>query len=153
MCLVDQKVNYLGQSCHKLLLTTTTTVNSLLCNFFFICLQITGYWLWAWSCVPLKQMRPPLPEDTPPELVFIVQSCWVEDPHTRPTFSQIIRMLNAVICTLPPAPAPEPPEQDTVPATMSTRGTITTTTSTRRGGKLSFLRQLFAAKKEGKSST
>ncbi|CAL9051534.1 unnamed protein product [Musa banksii] len=100
-----------------------------------------------------KQMRPPLPEDTPPELVFIVQSCWVEDPHTRPTFSQIIRMLNAVICTLPPAPAPAPPEQDTVPATMSTRGTITTTTSTRRGGKLSFLRQLFAAKKEGKSST
>ncbi|XP_065006146.1 serine/threonine-protein kinase STY13-like [Musa acuminata AAA Group] len=102
-----------------------------------------------------KQMRPPLPEDTPPELVFIVQSCWVEDPHTRPTFSQIIRMLNAVICTLPPAPAPAPgpPEQETVPATMSTRGTITTTTSTRRGGKLSFLRQLFAAKKEGKSST
>ncbi|RWV97873.1 hypothetical protein GW17_00039318, partial [Ensete ventricosum] len=107
----------------------------------------TGTYRW----MAPEQMRPPLPEDTPPELVFVVQSCWVEDPHTRPTFSQIIRMLNAFICTLPPAPAP--PEQDTVPATMSTRGTITTTSSTRRGGKLSFLRQLFAAKKEGKSST
>ncbi|THU54451.1 hypothetical protein C4D60_Mb10t25220 [Musa balbisiana] len=97
-----------------------------------------------------KQMRPPLPEDTPPELVFIVQSCWVEDPSTRPSFSQIIRMLNAFLYTLPPAPSPEP---DAVPAVMNTRGAITATSSPRRGGKLSFLRQLFAAKKAGSSSS
>lgn len=92
-------------------------------------------------------MRPPFPEDTPPELVFIVQSCWVEDPNSRPSFSQIIRMLNAFLYTLPPPPSPVP---DDVPAVMSTRGTITTTTS-RGGGKLSFLRQLFAAKKANHS--
>ncbi|CAL9769469.1 unnamed protein product [Musa acuminata subsp. burmannicoides] len=97
-----------------------------------------------------KQMRPPLPEDTPPELVFIVQSCWVEDPSTRPSFSQIIRMLNAFLYTLPPAPSPEP---DAVPAVMNTRGAITATSSPRRGGKLSFLRQLFAAKKAGSSNS
>ncbi|KAJ8477832.1 hypothetical protein OPV22_021559 [Ensete ventricosum] len=97
-----------------------------------------------------KQMRPPLPEDTPPELVFIVQSCWVEDPSTRPSFSQIIRMLNAFLYTLPPAPSPVP---DAMPAVMNTRGDITATSSTRRGGKLSFLRQLFAAKKAGSSSS
>ncbi|WOL04850.1 serine/threonine-protein kinase HT1-like [Canna indica] len=99
-----------------------------------------------------KQMRPPLPEDAPPELVFIVQSCWVEDPNTRPSFSQIIRMLNAFLYTLPPPPSSEP--DTTVPAMLSTstRGTITSTSSSRRGGKLSFLRQLFAAKKAGSSS-
>lgn len=106
--------------------------------------------LFCCSGKSMQQMRPPLPEDTPPELVFIVQSCWVEDPSTRPSFSQIIRMLNAFLYTLPPAPSPEP---DAVPAVMNTRGAITATSSPRRGGKLSFLRQLFAAKKAGSSSS
>ncbi|XP_042415778.1 serine/threonine-protein kinase STY13-like [Zingiber officinale] len=98
-----------------------------------------------------KQMRPPLRDDAPPELVFIVQSCWVEDPNTRPSFSQIIRMLNAFLYTLPPPPSSEPEPETSFPSAMSTRGTITAT-SARRGGKLSVLRKLFAAKKESSRS-
>ncbi|XP_010922729.1 serine/threonine-protein kinase STY13 isoform X2 [Elaeis guineensis] len=97
-----------------------------------------------------KQMRPPLPADAPPELVFIVQSCWVEDPNTRPSFSQIIRMLNAFLFTIPPPSMPEP---EVVPSVVNNRGTITATSSARTGGKLSFLRQLFAAKRTGNSRT
>lgn len=95
-------------------------------------------------------MRPPLPEDAPPELVFIVQSCWVEDPNTRPSFSQIIRMLNAFLFTLPPPSSPEP---EAAPSVVNNRGDITATSSARAGGKLSFLRQLFAAKRAGNSRT
>lgn len=101
----------------------------------------------------MQQMRPPLPEDTPPELVFIVQSCWVEDPNTRPSFSQIVRMLNAFLYTLPSAPLTETDMPIPVPAVMNTMGTITSTSSSRRGGKLSFLRQLFPAKRASSSST
>ncbi|KAG6488494.1 hypothetical protein ZIOFF_049737 [Zingiber officinale] len=100
---------------------------------------------------PMQQMRPPLRDDAPPELVFIVQSCWVEDPNTRPSFSQIIRMLNAFLYTLPPPPSSEPEPETSFPSAMSTRGTITAT-SARRGGKLSVLRKLFAAKKESSRS-
>ncbi|XP_008792213.2 serine/threonine-protein kinase STY13-like [Phoenix dactylifera] len=97
-----------------------------------------------------KQMRPPLPEDAPPELMFIVQSCWVEDPNTRPSFSQIIRMLNAFLFTLPPPSLPEP---EAAPSVVNNGGAITATSSARGGGKLSFFRQLFAAKKSGNSRT
>ncbi|XP_010931355.1 serine/threonine-protein kinase STY13 [Elaeis guineensis] len=97
-----------------------------------------------------KQMRPPLPEDAPPELMFIVQSCWVEDSNTRPSFSQIIRMLNALLFTLPPPSSPEP---EAVPSVVKNRGTITARSSARGGGKLSFLRQFFAAKRSGNSGT
>ncbi|KAM0950544.1 putative dual-specificity kinase TKL-Pl-4 family [Dioscorea sansibarensis] len=97
-----------------------------------------------------KQVRPALPEDTPEELTFIVQSCWVEDPNIRPNFSQIIRMLNAFLFTLPAAPSPEPV---TPPAMASNRTAITTTSSTRNSHKLSFLRQLFTAKRTGTNRT
>lgn len=93
-------------------------------------------------------MRPPLPDDTPPELVFIVQSCWVEDPNMRPSFGQIIRMLNAFLFTLPP-PLPDREantNQEAKAVPTSSRGTITAT-SNARSGKLSFLRQLFVAKR------
>ncbi|KAG1365633.1 putative Kinase ATN1-like protein [Cocos nucifera] len=97
-----------------------------------------------------KQMRPPLPEDAPPELMFIVQSCWVEDPNTRPSFSQIIRMLNSLLFTLPPPSLPEP---EAVPSVVNNRGTITARSSARGGGKLSFFRQFFAAKRSGNNRT
>ncbi|PKA66842.1 Serine/threonine-protein kinase HT1 [Apostasia shenzhenica] len=92
-----------------------------------------------------KQERPQIPEDTPPALLFIIRSCWVEDPNMRPSFSQISRMLNEFLFALPPAS----PEPDVTPENISSssRGGTLTTSSTRSGRKLSFLRQLFAAKR------
>nr|VDD17969.1 unnamed protein product [Brassica oleracea] len=46
-----------------------------------------------------KQERPGIPDGISPSLAFIVQSCWVEDPNMRPSFSQIIRLLNEFILT------------------------------------------------------
>ncbi|KAG6745398.1 hypothetical protein POTOM_052063 [Populus tomentosa] len=94
-----------------------------------------------------KQERPALPEDVSPDLAFIIQSCWVEDPNLRPSFNQIIRMLNAFLFTLsPPSPTPSLPESDTNEAASSSNGTITEFSSRTRG-KFAFLRQLFTAKK------
>ncbi|KAG2691114.1 hypothetical protein I3843_09G216300 [Carya illinoinensis] len=91
-----------------------------------------------------KQERPSLPEDLSPDLAFIIQSCWVEDPNLRPSFSQIIRMLNAFLFTLSP-PASSLPEADTQAAATS-NGTLTEF-SGRARGKFAFLRQLFSAKR------
>ncbi|KAJ6865540.1 hypothetical protein NC651_035948 [Populus alba x Populus x berolinensis] len=94
-----------------------------------------------------KQERPALPEDVSPDLAFIMQSCWVEDPNLRPSFNQIIRMLNAFLFTLsPPSPTPSLPESDTNEAASSSNGNITEFSSRTRG-KFAFLRQLFTAKK------
>ncbi|KAJ6765416.1 SERINE-THREONINE PROTEIN KINASE [Salix purpurea] len=94
-----------------------------------------------------KQERPALPDDVSPDLAFIIQSCWVEDPNLRPSFNQIIRMLNAFLFRLsPPSPSPSLPECDTNEAASSSNGTITEFSSRTRG-KFAFLRQLFAAKK------
>ncbi|KAH9611091.1 hypothetical protein KSS87_010225 [Heliosperma pusillum] len=96
-----------------------------------------------------KQERPIIPEDIAPDLVFIMQSCWVEDPNLRPSFSQIIRMLNAFVFTLAPPPLPpppsEPPPKDHEAA--STSNAAITEFSSRARGKFSFIRQLFAATK------
>ncbi|KAH7351827.1 hypothetical protein KP509_19G016200 [Ceratopteris richardii] len=50
-----------------------------------------------------KGTRPSLSEslNLPDDLVYILQSCWAEDPDIRPNFSQIIRMLNTYLSTLP----------------------------------------------------
>ncbi|GLJ13430.1 hypothetical protein SUGI_0212120 [Cryptomeria japonica] len=56
-----------------------------------------------------KNARPSV-ENLPEELVFILQSCWAEDPNLRPTFTQIVRMLNKFLLSLP-APANTPPQQ------------------------------------------
>eukprot|EP00252_Welwitschia_mirabilis_P002588 TRINITY_DN1253_c0_g1_i1.p1 TRINITY_DN1253_c0_g1~~TRINITY_DN1253_c0_g1_i1.p1 ORF type:complete len:317 (-),score=57.45 TRINITY_DN1253_c0_g1_i1:313-1263(-) len=53
-----------------------------------------------------KNTRPSLPDDLHEDLAFILQSCWAEDPNQRPSFGQIIRMLNAFLCTLPASPQP-----------------------------------------------
>lgn len=106
-----------------------------------------------------KQERPHLPEDTPPELVFVVQSCWVEDPNSRPSFSQIIRMLNAFLFTLPPpspeeSPEPSPePEAATTTIVTSSGGPDTSPSSSRKRHKLSFIRQLFVPKKTGNNKS
>ncbi|CAN0846864.1 Serine/threonine/tyrosine-protein kinase HT1 [Linum grandiflorum] len=99
-----------------------------------------------------KQERPSMPEDIPPELAFIIQSCWVEDPNMRPSFSQIIRMLNAFLFTLSPPPPselnsePDEPEATAGAAAPSSNGSVTEF-SARARGKFSFLKQLFAAKR------
>ncbi|KAK1563755.1 hypothetical protein Q3G72_032390 [Acer saccharum] len=93
-----------------------------------------------------KHERPILPEDISHELAFIVQSCWVEDPNMRPSFSQIIRMLNAFIFTLAPPPQ-SVPEPETNEAAAASNGTMTEISAARARGKFSFLRQLFTAKK------
>ncbi|THG20949.1 hypothetical protein TEA_006624 [Camellia sinensis var. sinensis] len=92
-----------------------------------------------------KQERPILPQDISPDLAFIIQSSWVEDPNMRPSFSQIIRMLNTFLFTLTP-PSPSLPESDTTEAAVTSNGTMTVL-SARMRGKFSFLRQLFAAKR------
>lgn len=99
-----------------------------------------------------KQHRPTIPDDIAPDLAFIIQSCWVEDPNMRPSFSQIIRMLNAYLFTLtptptPPQPQPEPPlhESETRSREASTSNGAITEFSARARGKFSFIRQLFAA--------
>ncbi|KAH6757161.1 Protein kinase superfamily protein [Perilla frutescens var. hirtella] len=92
-----------------------------------------------------KQERPALPEDTPAELAYIIQSCWVEDPNMRPSFSQIIRMLNEFLFTLKPS-SPPSNETNSSEAELTKNGAIIEFSS-RAKGKFAFLRQLFANKK------
>ncbi|KAL7136085.1 hypothetical protein ABFS83_10G005200 [Erythranthe nasuta] len=91
-----------------------------------------------------KQERPIIPEVTPPELAYIIQSCWVEEPNMRPSFSQIIRMLNEFILTLKPSSLPE--ETNSSEPELTKNGAIIEF-STRAKGKFAFIRQLFATKK------
>ncbi|CAK9253752.1 unnamed protein product [Sphagnum jensenii] len=48
-----------------------------------------------------KNVRPSVSENIHKDLVFILQSCWAEDPDVRPSFAQVVRMLTAFLCTLP----------------------------------------------------
>ncbi|RLN15812.1 hypothetical protein C2845_PM02G43620 [Panicum miliaceum] len=99
-----------------------------------------------------QQKRPPLPEETPQELVFIVQSCWVEDPSMRPSFSQIIRMLETFLMTIPPPPSSEPNEDEESEETrssLSSRSSSGSSLVSRATSKLSVVRHLFASKKAG----
>lgn len=93
----------------------------------------------------MQQERPSLPEDVSPDLAFIIQSCWVEDPNLRPSFSQIIRMLNAFLFTLSSS-STSVPESVTNETVALSNGTITEF-SARARGKFAFLRQLFTAKR------
>ncbi|RDY11085.1 Serine/threonine-protein kinase HT1, partial [Mucuna pruriens] len=93
-----------------------------------------------------KQERPNLPDDIPPDLAFIIQSCWVEDPNMRPSFTQIIRMLNAFLFTLQQPPPSMLPEPDIKHEAITSNGTITDF-SPRNKAKFSFLRHLFSTKR------
>ncbi|XP_057804306.1 serine/threonine/tyrosine-protein kinase HT1-like [Salvia miltiorrhiza] len=91
-----------------------------------------------------KQERPTLPDETPAELAYIIQSCWVEDPNMRPSFSQIIRMLHEFLFTLKPSSSPD--QTNSSEAELTKNGAIIEFSS-RAKGKFAFLRQLFATKK------
>ncbi|CAL5192451.1 unnamed protein product [Lathyrus oleraceus] len=95
-----------------------------------------------------KQERPKIPDDVSPDLAFVIQSCWVEDPNMRPSFSQIIRMLNAFLFTLSPLspPLPEPDNEPEAASTSNGNGAITEF-SARNKGKFAFLRHLFSSKR------
>ncbi|KAK7287103.1 hypothetical protein RIF29_00148 [Crotalaria pallida] len=93
-----------------------------------------------------KQERPSIPDDISPDLAFIIQSCWVEEPNMRPSFSQIIRMLNEFLFTLSPPSPTLPPEPNNEPEAATSNGTITEF-SARNKGKFAFLRHLFSSKK------
>ncbi|KAL1321920.1 hypothetical protein AAHE18_14G160400 [Arachis hypogaea] len=94
-----------------------------------------------------KQERPSMPEDISPDLAFIIQSCWVEDPNLRPSFSQIIRMLNAFLFTLsPPSPPMQEPDEIEPEEATTSNGTITQY-SARNRGKFAFIRHLFSSKR------
>ncbi|XP_048532371.1 serine/threonine/tyrosine-protein kinase HT1 [Triticum urartu] len=100
-----------------------------------------------------KQVRPAFTEDTPQELVSIVQSCWVEDPAMRPSFSQIIRMLDAFLTMIPPPPPSEQDEDTTesedTTSSLSSKSSSVSSIVSRATSKLSVVRHLFASKKGG----
>ncbi|XP_037444077.1 serine/threonine/tyrosine-protein kinase HT1-like [Triticum dicoccoides] len=100
-----------------------------------------------------KQVRPAFPVDTPQELASIVQSCWVEDPAMRPSFSQIIRMLDAFLTTIPPPPPSEADEDATesedTTSSLSSKSSSVSSIVSRATSKLSVVRHLFASKKGG----
>ncbi|EXB42381.1 Serine/threonine-protein kinase HT1 [Morus notabilis] len=92
-----------------------------------------------------KQERPSMPENISPDLAFIIQSCWVEDPNLRPSFSQIVRMLNSFLFTL--SPAPPSLDSDANDAAASNENDSMNDLSARTRGKFAFIRQLFTARK------
>jgi len=46
--------------------------------------------------VTTKSLRPPIPNVWPPTLVNLIQSCWHQDPHMRPNFSEILNQLEKI---------------------------------------------------------
>jgi hypothetical protein len=44
----------------------------------------------------LQDLRPTIPADTHPMLVNLLQKCWLKDPALRPTFTEILDMLNTI---------------------------------------------------------
>jgi serine/threonine protein kinase len=62
-----------------------------------------------------KNTRPAISKSLPEDLVFILQSCWAEDPDIRPNFGQVVRMLTAFLSTLQdPEPVSKPPKKAAV---------------------------------------
>eukprot|EP00249_Psilotum_nudum_P017281 c26248_g1_i2 orf=576-1661(+) len=89
-----------------------------------------------------KGTRPSLPEDLnlPEEIVFIMESCWAEDPNARPNFTQVVQMLNLYLMSLPALELAAPQQQivcplvnvfDGLPSTSSTKKIQNNETDTR----------------------
>jgi serine/threonine protein kinase len=115
-----------------------------------------------------KKVRPEVgKENFPSELVFILQSCWAEDPEARPNFTQVVRMLNAFLSTLPPATPPpcSPPypiapsqsslqkEADVLKLDQSSNSTGNAGIVTKTRGLFLWFGQCFMAGPEASKST
>jgi hypothetical protein len=44
----------------------------------------------------LQDLRPAIPADTHPMLVNLLQKCWQKDPALRPTFAEILDILDTI---------------------------------------------------------
>jgi hypothetical protein len=44
--------------------------------------------------VCFKNERPPMPENCLPSLRYLIEACWQKEPVKRPSFAQIIPMLD-----------------------------------------------------------
>ncbi|KAI5080842.1 hypothetical protein GOP47_0004025 [Adiantum capillus-veneris] len=79
-----------------------------------------------------KGTRPSLSDslNLPDELVYIMQSCWAEDPNVRPNFTQVIRMLNTYLTTLP-ALEHSVPQMQTVSRSLAEQKELSSSCSTR----------------------
>ncbi|KAH7438712.1 hypothetical protein KP509_04G028100 [Ceratopteris richardii] len=79
-----------------------------------------------------KGTRPVLSDDLdlPEELTFLLQSCWAEDPNSRPDFTQVVRMLNAYLLMLP-SPEHSAPQMQMVSRSMPVPREISSTSYTR----------------------
>jgi serine/threonine protein kinase len=58
--------------------------------------------LQAAVAIGLQDLRPPLPEGTPPSFEAIIQHCWNRRPWTRPKFDELIATLQQVQANLTP---------------------------------------------------
>lgn len=79
-----------------------------------------------------KGTRPNLSDslNLPNELVFIMQSCWAEDPSVRPNFTQVVRMLNTFLSSLP-LPEQSAPQMQMVSKSMPVPKELSSSCSTR----------------------
>ena len=48
-----------------------------------------------------SDLRPPMPEGTPPEIALMIRQCWDRDPKARPTFSEILRRFKSGMFQFP----------------------------------------------------
>ncbi|KAB2602637.1 serine/threonine-protein kinase [Pyrus ussuriensis x Pyrus communis] len=51
--------------------------------------------------VAQKGLRPTIPKNTPPKLAELLEKCWQQDPASRPDFSEIIEILQALAEQVP----------------------------------------------------
>jgi hypothetical protein len=49
------------------------------------------------QAVCLQDERPPIPDDTLPDIRTLLQMCWHKNPEARPSFKQIIEMIDALL--------------------------------------------------------
>ncbi|KAF6143079.1 hypothetical protein GIB67_041147 [Kingdonia uniflora] len=89
-----------------------------------------------------QNVRPELPKDINPKLALIIQSCWVEDPNLRPSFDEIIPLLNAFLSTLSPRKLSS---ADVAKEPAPCSSIIVESSAARARWKATFLRQFFAS--------
>ena len=46
-------------------------------------------------------LRPPMPEEAPPEIALLIRQCWDRDPRARPTFTDILRRFKSGMFQFP----------------------------------------------------